>query len=917
MLYCIVIVKREEKAVIKRILAVFTVILLIWCSASQTLAAFTLPTEDFSAINTSYMETLDVLDPEDWVEGNGVDTISSRMSGEGPILFVYSEEPENSMTLTYSPDEAIDLSAFSELCFDIFVSNATSVDCELTYYYNGGSYTDTASSSVKGRFAAYFSMPKENKLITKLELTVISDNIKSFSVISVKADDKYTYSYRSLFKSNFVTVKEGKADFYEDSMVLHCYEVGCTAEYNLVDDYEGITATVVIDAECDSAGFLHIVDGEDNITASLPVYSGRTQYTYIIENLKSTIELRFTGAEASRHTGVKLYSLDVIPMGMVSVSNLVEIDQCSYSGNELSVKGTVPNAVAVEYIDSTLVLYEKPLFDSDWTLSADTEPVAEMSMSTSFELTYKADYDFINYRYILAINNRNKIIPLSQPLFAIAKGSMGAQTNESIAGIAGVGTATIFECGAKDAFVNFEVKKLLDTSNSASTVTFTHGGEVYYFNSEYVNEICSNVSFCISTGSRVYLRLVDIIDIIGSGTKVQLVSLAALSLFIGEKVSGAIGYVLPLDNSGNYTVSVRAETLSSAIGIFTSSVKKNNSGAEIVMEIKESEAYFASLLTFYNNTYGIDNISVAISTDSGDNIIPCIKTVADSALAIDASYRYSFVLYCPMGSDGADQKFFELYYILERSGLSGIVLYPDASVGEDVLINMFNGIRQDSYKSYFFEAISSEKDYYGVCTLWDFKDSFSTFGWMAGGSFTAPETVKKTNGVGRAMKTTMSAEKGGEGILISWLDGIKELSYAEGITIDLSADIDGASDVPLTVVLGAKNSKAAYTSALKNGECGLYVDLENFPDTDKLEYIALIADAESDMTLEIEEISAVSQSVSSAELSKKVLLVDANELDYASIVMFGGAMISATIVIFAILSRRNITEKAKKNTKKV
>lgn len=901
----------------KKTLSFFIAVLLLYSAVLPTTAALVSPIDDFAEKNTSYMENLDILKPEEWKAGVGVDSINSRHSGEGNILFVSSENATDEMQVIYSPEKPLDLSPFNEICFDIHVSNVKSFDLSVTFYYDGGSYTDKAECKENGRNAVIFPLPKENKLLNRIEIVLYGKSIRSFTIVSIKADDKFTYSYEELFGCQYISEMQGKAEFREDSIILNSYEVNGQLELSLAEDRKEESFAVLVDAESNTAGLLSIKNPETSVSSSLPVYSGRTVYTFIVDKVGKKLEIDFSGADNSGKDSFTLYGIKYISLGKGKSIKPGVIEGCTYDEDTLSVKGTLSNNAVVEYINATLALYELMPFEELNSINVKTEPVAEMSMSTSFELSYSADIDFTDYRYVAAIRLNDKVIPISEPLFALAKTNKLPMINQVRAGIDNVGTAMVFECGVGDAVIEFDCNRLFDVTEASATVRYAGGDYVYYLNSDYIHEVYSDVDFCVSTDSRVYLKLTETESVFSSDLEAGLETVYAVAGIIGERfpqISGVVllsDYVYPTDSGTG------AEYAAYAVGEFISSLRKTGNSAEIIVSINEENSYNAVLLSYYFKHIGINDVSVMIETDGNLNSLTLIKTITDASSYFGCDYKYSFANMRPLTTDGADQKFFELYYNAERMGISGVLLSPDGMVEDNVLINMFSGIREESSKFYEFNANSAVGySFLGRAPLWDFTDSYSTFGWLAGGSCSDPETVKNPMGKGRAMKSSLSSENDGEGILVCWLEDDLKLSSTDGITVKYVLEAGITDSMPVSIVLGARNSKARYSISAFSGSNEIYLDISEYPEIDKLEYMAIIVNAPVDAELYIESIDAVSQKYDKALLETAVFGEKLPDANYGVAVMFAFTIISVTLIVFAVLSRRKGWEKIEKKSEK-
>lgn len=153
------------------------------------------------------------------------------------------------------------------------------------------------------------------------------------------------------------------------------------------------------------------------------------------------------------------------------------------------------------------------------------------------------------------------------------------------------------------------------------------------------------------------------------------------------------------------------------------------------------------------------------------------------------------------------------------------------------------------------------------------------------------------------MKSVYSNENGEEGILVRWMDEITDFSAGDGLSIALYTESE-ADSLPVTVVLGADTSKAEYKVEVMTGASVMEIDLEGFEQVGNIEYMAIILNADHEAVLEITDISIVSRSMTDLELKDMLAPNDQTSGEMATVYIFFGAVISATVIVFVILTKK-------------
>ncbi len=850
---------------------------------------------------------------ENWEAVSGVDSIHVRKTGSSNLIYVTSEGNSNTMKIAYVPEEAMDLSGYNELVFEMAADEKSAVTYELTYYCGEKTFVESVRSENGKKSTAYFALPRENSgSVSRIELSVgnTDKSLKYFTVDNIFADTHRTYSYGERFSSRMIETPEGKAVYNDEYIELIPDENGVYADCTLIKDYGKETAMVVVEIYSPHSGIINLENRSAQTIQTTALYGGTAKYSFMVSEVSDSLKIGFYEGDTSSSSPIKFISLEIINITEDKTETYGTIESCSYENGKVIVKGTLDSHAAVEYISSKLALYKVP-FDYDGEREL-FEPEAEMNISTVFEIEAPIDYEHVRWKYLIAIKTKDDVIPITDPVFAFSRSSLSTAGQECRVGIHNVQTTAAFESGADDIVLDIALDRLFTTVNIGSAIRYAHGDNVYYMSGDYVNELMSSIEFYTSIGSKVYIRLIgEGDDFMGFSAEdeASVDILCASAAYIGSTFKKAAGVIVFSDFDYGDDKEESAKKLSLLIGMFVSSFRDVNSTADIILSVDEDMSYVAPLTAYFNKKNGITNIGLMYECRNTADSVASVKAVNDAAAAMSASFRSLLILWKPEGSFPDASEFTSLYDTASKSAISGVVFSSNEKITTDTICECFAGIHGEGYVTHEFSATADGEYYRGSYSLWDFTDSYNTFGWLAGGSCSAPETARSSGGEGRVLKTVITPSGGEEGILVCWLEGVTDLSVADSLKMDFNIDANTGEAMPVTLVLGGSGLKAEYKSEVYYGENSIYADLGLFGESNRVEYVAVIVDMDKEATLEISKISVVSRQLGSEELKSEFVTVEENERDMASLYIFVGAVISSTVVIFAILSKKSATKR--------
>lgn len=893
---------------VKKIVSLFLALVIIVPMVLTAYAGYTFA-GSYSNYDNSYK--LEWFDKDRWKAVSGVKEIIVRNVGSSNLLYVTSEKNYEAMTIAYVSEEGMDLSAYNEIVVGMALANAENCVYTITYFYEGGSFSDKTSSDGGTKNALHFMLPPENSHnITRVELT-LENHISIpdfFAIESFYADSNRTYSYADLLGSRRVAAVAGNAFYYDDRVELVQNEKGACLEFELIKDYEEASVLAVIEVKSTFPGIINVENASTGKISTAALYSGTAKYNVMISELENKIRLGFSGGDNSGSAAVEILSLQIIPVSKDETVRLGTIESCLVENGKLTVKGNIDSSTAIEYINSKLALFKVPYNYNGEDLG---ESEIEMSISTSFTIATQLNHDFTQHKYVVAIKTKNKIIPLTEPIYASSGKPTPNVSQKCHIGLHNAKSTAVFESEAEDVILDVYVDHLFASSDTVAAIRFAYKDNVYYINSRYVNELSSKVDFFTSIGSKVYFRILT--DEEGSfnfdiSQKSSVDMMRACAAYIGshyEKIAGVI--VLSGFNYSN-GYEARAKEASELLGLFSSSLKSSNGSLELFVSIREDQGYVATMLAAYNKRNGIDNVGIVYDVQNYSDCVTSLKALCDSASFYGNSFVKTMILWKAKRDDISADVYKQLYENADQNSVSAVVLSVNDSISTNEICSIFESVYGSGHKRYQFEAFKTELSYRGEYALWDFTQAYNTFGWFAGGCCSSPETTKSVFNDSRVLKSTVIPSQDDEGILVGWFEDVTDLSAADILRLDLAVKLNSHREISIRVVLGGNGVKAEYITLVKQGEHSIYLDVYSYPQANKVEYIAVIIDSEEEAALEISEVSVLSRTLADDELKTIAGKSGEDIQEHSIFYVFAGAILSSTIIVFIALSKKKTTK---------
>ncbi len=863
--------------------------------------------ESADKFNKDRHQYLDIIYEEDWRIVSGVGRIQTRNSGAHDILYVSSNGENEPIIIEYKPEKAFSFKEYNELCFDISV-NGGKGNCiyKLTYHTENGAYTDEIEVGELQRSIVRFKIPEVvGEAVDSLEFSVEKAEAmpQSCTILGIYGDDFRTYSYAQLFSSYRVETLDGVSTYYDDHIEIVPDENGSHLRCHLTEGMNGATAMITLRVYSPFAGIMTVENEETDKTVSAAMYSGEALYSFAVSGVEDVLKIGFAESGAGG-SAVHFRSMDIVRIADKDPVTYGAVESCVYNNGKISVKGTVSPDAAVKYIDAKLALYKLPCDTDDYSNLPESE--CEMGISTVFTLSSNVSFDHTQYKYLVALKTREEVVPLCAPVFSFVQAEQPPVSPECSMSVHRVESATVFESGADDVFVDVNASELFAADSLPNSVRYSFREGVYDFDREKVKALENDIGFYVSVGCRVYLNIIaDDLEKLDETNEY-----CALVAFAGEHFGKASGIVVSAGSGSVDDIIKEAEDISLMLGQLKSVLSNVAPAMEFFVFFEEGQDELAACVSYYNGQYAINNISLVYGSSDGENAVARTKSVSDSSHRLGCSYRKNAVLFTMEKMNEVEQ-FSGVFDKAQQNGLSFAVFSKGEVITDEYAREMLTLLSEKGFEIYDLSADAEDEDCEYV-SFWNFNDSYDTFGWLAGGGCSTPETVKYMLGEGRAMRTRITPHRNGEGILVCWLDGVKNLSGAEKMKLEYGLSVEDQRNVSLRVVLGADGSKAEYEATVGNGEGQLVLDLEMFPRRDKLEYVAIIVEISAEAVLDITDISIGSSELSEGELMALISPKEENVKDMASLYIFAGAVVSVTVVVFAVLTKRKKTVASKK-----
>ncbi|MBE6587401.1 MAG: hypothetical protein E7647_03185 [Ruminococcaceae bacterium] len=875
--------------------------------------------------------SLDIFNKEYWSGGDGVADISVKKASGNPLLTVSAKADAALVSFSCGFDP-MDLSKYTELAVNLAVrGEGENYDITVTLFAGdtSSSFTETVTSE-----DAVLYVPLEESVslsLSGISVSARSDSlpISYINLISVKADNTYTYSYIKTFSSTdvysegslkrspdsvTVTPKGGEADLYFDFIDTATDTQSLLVWFTLADAYTGSVCCETLDKD----GNLY--------TSPQQIISRKGTYTFSLTGGFRELALRFSSLSEST-SGVTVTAAGIYTVGSIERS-FGTVTSCRYDGKRISVSGSLSSDATSGYYGSRILLYAIPASEAGSCDLEEYEPVASSGFSTKFRINCELDRSYTEYFYKTVLDTKDGLLPIGS-ICAPSGGMTSPSTTNAVSALYGADAADVFETNVSSVIMDISAGKLLESDDIYSAQIYNYQKKTYYFDKDYLSDLDDRMRFYTAAGVNVYLRFYSDRDgyafDYSADNSESLSLMCAVSGFISERYPQVNGYIVGVAANDHITslTAEYAEARARLVAVFSESIRSKNPAAQIILPYSESAPadpfLSCSLISHYLSKYKAgatvcmyeaaknaqDSYAVAsqlasvcaqMGAQSGGGAVLWNVPSTLSAKEITDSYRNLCINSAAQG--------------LSFAALSVTRTDKDSSLYDQlkVMLDMENLISASISQ---IAPMESEPAFSGSFALWDFTSSYDTASWVSGGSFSPPITAKGDGG-NRVMMAKSSGLAEGAGILICRTEASLNMSdVCARVSFSVASETAKAADV--TVIFGSGESRAEFSATVEcNKPTSVICDMKEFPGGANVDYAALIIRGDAECTASLSKIEICSPRLDSSELEARYapdIPEEHNPLLYAIIIFVA----AGTVMVFSVLWK-NQSSRKKDNT---
>lgn len=895
------------------------------------------------------------------------------------ILVPSSGVSDFGATVTVDPLMPLDLLSETEISTNICIySKAEYHKVSMTLNSDSDSVTYSAvipTNEIYALYAPIDSLSWRND-IKSIEFRIHDEdqNCSSAMITRLAADSAQAaqnserYSFASFAvsdggsaaSSDGITFIAGKLDVVEATAITSFSDhstFGNTVGYS-INLSVNVSATLTLWAgygeDCTEITALNISPSNDNYY--IPLTDGHPSY------IKLKISFDSRDGEATLHSAV--YLEDSIHTETFEYESLASISEFKYDSSNglLMMLGTIPSSNVIDHISSELGVFAFRIGVSEYTFEAENA-IARSKISTKFELTVAHDklpYDFTLYRYVLAIIEKNEIIPISELMFPDLPTGDSTYYGSKVA-LHGCVPSNAFEANASNVIIDISLPLLTGGNEPYRTGTLvTRGTRYYYFNKKYIDELKNQIKLYDALGISVYLRLLIDADMSSSeasslsfggssDAKLYAVNIddpdgenlfLACAEYLSEEFPKIKGFILgaAIDDirssyvSDDASLARRAELHAKALFMLYNTAVLNARDIAVYTPISDGSpaaCHITALVSKALESYGDVQWSLLIESSYYDeNVADRCELIGEQISNAAATDPLDITVLWQVAAE-ADSKIADIFTSICTNGETPLIsayflsLSDVASSGN--LYQQLKLILTDANRiteSYNADTIAPE--FVGKYTLWDFQNEYSTLGWLNGGGCTSLNSQRADDG-DRCLsaRLTTDALNKFDGLMLCMLDDKHLLTASPIVAIELG--ISGLDDqADLIISFGDGETRAEYTITLSNtSKVTVYCDLSQYGHINSIDYIATrLSGSGRDVKLDVYSVFVASRSLSDDELSeiftREEISQDTSESAQNTrsyVVAFMAIVLALSGIAFALLSKSNF-ENNKNNDKR-
>ncbi len=815
--------------------------------------------------------------------------------------------------------------------------------------------------------------------VTGISFTVdCPEEINGIVLSTLYADSSFHYSHIPLFTSDLITSKTGM-ELFEDRIVPTLVESAgeVTAKFTAIpEDCLTVCAMVTLSGAETGTVTLSAWDGvseEYADIATLTLNKGKDRYSFVFPTSKGTVNYRLTFAgiteaeneKLTLHSAVMKYFSEA---AFDSPDYPGNISSCSVleGGSKIRINGTIRSNTVVNNLGAKLNVYAKDEFRPD---GENITLMASVDITTVFEITFDTSKLKLNpylYKYFVTISDgETEIYACSGVYPALTPANF--TSGSSVLGIQSSDSAAAFKTNASHAVVDIYLDRLLSTDGKGGRV-HSYGGSFAYLSGNYINELDSRITFLNGSGVNVYLRIlwenkdenVPAIYMMPDCSEYEYcLSYMTMIDFLTSRYSEISG-IIPGSRIDcllyNYThgksiISI-AEDYAKLLRLTAIAARPNAPEAVVMAPFGDGYIYGGD---GDGANYLYDPLS-GIGENAADPIM--LSEILSRMIANYGGFKWYLLYECESAPTDAMNTAYKLAAQLTQGGgtsPSGHMVFwqPEKAITAKEIEELSEGISQKAISLGTGAVVISltrhsvdpsvilgiiEKTSFGENTartvteheglvflrpapsgkydLWDFTKSFSTEGFIYGGSVTSLSTevsvpMAAFEGLDscRCLSGTLDKESRSSGTVLCYFDTPKLLGNATAFDVSINLTSNKKTEVPVKIILGKGNVRYEYSVEVSPStpsviRCDTSIMDEKFA----AEYMAVSIEAGAAETFEITKVSAVNKNYGEDTL-REVLEVspknDSEITEESKFIIAAVAFIGITVVVFVLLNARS------------
>ncbi len=554
----------------------------------------------------------------------------------------------------------------------------------------------------------------------------------------------------------------------------------------------------------------------------------------------------------------------------------VDFTGCVISGTikdgVLSVEGKLKKNAAVELVGKNLVLLTAPATGGEPVRLAESRAGTAFSFSVPLSSLPREGRE--NYFWVSVLEDDGEVqITEKHFLFTVPP----AEGNESVFGLYGAEPAGVFEAGMNRAVVDVELDRLTGGGHALSSgLAVIRDSDTYYLNEEYVRTLDAEMEFYKASGIGVYLSFTvgDPAAWFREGTDPSEddprgigLYLALTSFFCGRY--GNISSIVVPDVRGADTIGEDASRAALLARLTYASASVNYESFTVTIPVTglgdgEDGETFAALVA--ESLYQMGEIPWSILTATEKSTFDGLDTVIASARANGTSApSFSALILTAEGKsvEDAAHEFLDLCVSGRETGSRAVILSVPSLSGAGLIdYSILRGKGKDHDDLPPMEAL----DYSAVepfvassAVLWDFRDSYSTEGWVAGSGIGSFGTAFFSGRSGaRTLRATLDAESS-HGIILRSFPETVNFSLFPLIEFDLSVSSDDGAVIMFMFGSDVGDVEYVLDCPPGTGEERIVCDLDGLPGDGGINWFSVLIRSEGTATVDIFKISAHSR----------------------------------------------------------